>query len=223
MSPFQPKYYSRVYRDFKAIEATDYRQIIHFYEGNEEQVLQLDEQECFELMYAYTNALFEVGYHQKHLLMSDNALAWVIEYNIREHRGEDVFATLLFRKAASFFNLDRNEEARHVLEELVRIDPYDEDVILFLKKCLRRMEPAILNHAKAASIFLLLLTAFIISIEVLFVRPFYKIYVDLIEASRITTFIIACSILAMGTLWHYLRVENRVNEFVLQTRRSKKQ
>jgi tetratricopeptide (TPR) repeat protein len=222
MPPFQPKYYPRVYRDFKEIDGADYRRIIHYYEDHEDTILRLDEYECFEMMYAYTNALFEVGYHQKHVLMSDNALAWVMEYNIREHESEDVFATLLFRKAASYYNLGNYQQAEHVLNELVRIDPYDEDVILFLKKCLRKMEPALLDHAKAASIFLFLLTAFIISVEVLFVRPFYKIYINLIETSRITTFIIACSILVFGTLWHYLRVENRVNEFVLQTRRKKK-
>lgn len=221
MPSYQSTYYSKIFRDFKEIEEMNYRGIIHFYEKNEEAILKLDEEEYFVLLYAYTNALFEVGFHQKHLLMVDPALELVIVSNIKRYKGDDVFQKLLFRKAASNYNLREYDDAQYILEELLRIDSYNEEVILFLKKCLRKKEPVILDHAKAVSIFLLLLTAFIIGLEVLFVRPFYKIHVPVVEASRITTFLIACSILILGTAWHYTRVEKRVNEFILHIRRNK--
>ena len=221
MSPFQSTYYPKVYRDFKEIEASNYRRIIHFYEKHEEEILQLDLKEYFELVEAYTNALFEVGYHQKHLLMIDTALELVMAYNIRHFQGEDIFQKCLFRKASSLYNLREYSKSKYILEELIRIDPYHEDAILFLKKCARKDEPAILDHAKAVSIFLLLLTALIISVEVLFVRPFHEIYINLIETSRITTFLIACLILVLGTIWHYFRVESHVNEFVVKIRKEK--
>lgn len=217
--PLYPStYYPKIYRDFKEIDGANYRRIIHFYEGNEEAIRKLDVEEYFELLQAYTNALFEVGYHQKHLLMIDNVLEEVIMSNIKYYQGEDIFQKLLFRKAASLYNLHEFERAKYVLEELVRIAPYREDAIQFLKKCLRRMEPTLLNHAKATTIFLLLLTAFIICIEVLFIRPFYQIHVELIQASRFSTFFLACSILVLGYFWHYLRVENRVNRFLAEVR-----
>jgi tetratricopeptide (TPR) repeat protein len=221
MSPFQSTYYPKVYRDFKEIEVTNYRRIIHFYEKHEDEIMQLDLGEYFELVEAYTNALFEVGYHQKHLLMIDTALELVIEYNIRHAQGEDIFQKCLFRKASSLYNLREYSQSKYILKELIRIEPYHEDAIMFLKKCARKDEPDILNHAKAVSIFLLLLTALIISVEVLFVRPFYDIYTNLIETSRITTFLIACLILVLGTIWHYLKVENQINEFVIAIRKKK--
>jgi tetratricopeptide (TPR) repeat protein len=221
MRSYQSTYYSRIYRDFKEIEVINYRRIIHFYEKHEEEILKLDFDEYFDLIYAYGNALFEVGFHQKHLLIIDVLLELVIEYNITTYRGQDIFQSLLFRKAASHYNLRNYSKAKYVLEQLIRIAPYEEDNILFLKKCCRKDEPAILNHAKAISIFLLLLTAFIISIEVLFVRPFYKIHIDLIESSRISTFVLSCAILVVGTVWHYTRVETKVNELVLNIRKNK--
>lgn len=221
MPPFQSTYYPKVYRDFKEIEVSNYRRIIHFYEKHEDEILQLDLKEHFELVEAYTNALFEVGYHQKHLLMIDTALELVIEYNIRHFQGVDIFQKFLFRKASSLYNLRSYSKSKYILEELIRIEPFHEDAILFLKKCARKKEPVILDHAKAVSIFLFLLTAVIICIEVLFVRPFYEIHANLIETSRITTFLIACLILVLGTTWHYLRVESQVNEFVIKVRKEK--
>ena len=45
MPYYQSTYHSKLYRDFKEIEHTDYRGVVRFYEENEYQIQQLDEQQ----------------------------------------------------------------------------------------------------------------------------------------------------------------------------------
>ncbi|MCB0568673.1 MAG: hypothetical protein KDC66_02870 [Phaeodactylibacter sp.] len=207
-------YHSRAYRDFKEIEPVDYRRIIRFYEEREELIQKLDHEECFELLAAYVNALFEVGAYQKHLLMVDVAIEMAIHHNIGRYQGEDIFHKLLFRKAASLYNRMEYERAEYILRELVRIEPRNRDAVQFLKKCLRRQEPSFVGTAKAGSILLFMLSAFIISLEVLFVRPFYKLYTEPVEAMRTVIFLAGWAVLLGGIALHRFRVERKVEKFV---------
>ncbi|MCB0581760.1 MAG: hypothetical protein KDD10_20940 [Phaeodactylibacter sp.] len=113
------------------------------------------------------------------------------------------------------------DKAEYILRELIKIDPFNEDTILFLRKCLRKKEPGFLNNAKAFSIFLFLLSAFIISVEVLFIRPFYKEQVAEIEATRSGIFLLGCSVLVGGILLHRWLVQRKVRSFVAKRRNSK--
>lgn len=221
MPLYQSTYHSRIFRDFKEIDAANYRRIIRFYEDKEEDIKRLDFDEYFELITAYVNALFEVGAYQKHLLMVDVSIEMAIVHNVEIYKGEDIYQKMLFRKAASLYNIMEYSKAEYILRELIKIDPYNEDFVLFLRKCLRKKEPGFLNKAKATSILLLLLSAFVISIEVLFVRTFYKAYVNEIEASRTAIFLLGCAVLVGGTLLHRLLVQRRVSRFVERARNAK--
>ncbi len=221
MPLYKSTYHSKTFRDFKEIESDNFRRIIHFYEEREETIRGLDFEEYFELLIAYVNGLFEVGFHKKHLLMVDVAIAEAINNNVQYFEGEDIFEKLLFRKAASHYRRLELKECDHVLRELIRINPYHEHGILFLKKCLRRMEPLFFNRAKAGSVFLFLLSAFIISLEVLFIRPFYSLYTDQVELTRNGIFALGLLLLIGGFLLHRLRVERKVEQFVREQRTAK--
>lgn len=221
MSYFQSTYHSKVYRDFKEIEPTAYRQIIHFYEEKETEIRRLEFDEYFDLLIAYVDALFEIGAYQKHLLMVDVIIENSIRHNIQFRNGTDIYQRTLFKKAASLYNVLKYQEADYILRELIRMDPYDSDSILFLKKCLRSKKPELVNNARAISIFLFLLTAFVICIEVLFVRPFYHMHTELVESSRISIFILGCAILMGGDLLHRWSVEKEVNKFADRIKREK--
>lgn len=216
-----PTNHSSVYLDFKEIEVSDYRKLIRFFEDRERVIYRLDFDERFELLLAYVNALFEIGAYQKYLLVVDFVVESSVVHNIKLFRGEDVFQKLLFRKAASFFNTGEYEKADYILRELIRIDPDDEDAVLFLKKCLRKMRPALINSSRAVGIFMFLLAAFVICIEVLFVRPFYDMHTPLVEASRNTIFILGLISMFGGQLLHRWRVEREVMSFVSGCRGNK--
>ena len=223
MPHFKSTYHSKIYRDFRGIGDSEYRAVIRFYEEKETDIKHLEFEEYFELLVAYTNALFEIGSYQKHLLMVDHVIESSIQQNIKTYKGEDIFYNMLFKKAASLFNnLDYNK-ADYILRELIKINPEDNYTAMFLKKCLRKKHPAFVRNSRAAGIFLFLLTALIICIEVLFVRPFYGMHANLIETSRLTIFFMGFAMLIGGEFYHRWLVEKEVNAYMAEIRNQKKQ
>ena len=214
MAYFQSTYLTKVYREFKAIDPTAYRQLIRYYEKRSEIIGQLEFEEFFEVLVIYVEALFEVGAYHKHIVAVDTVIEYSITYNIHFHKGKDIYYDMLFKKAASHFNLVQYEKAEHILKELIKINPNEEDVIVFLKKCLRRKNGRLVRIAKASSILLFLITAMVISIEVLLVRPFYRAYAPNIESFRTSLFIIGILILILGDLIHRVQVEVNVKKYV---------
>ena len=221
MSYFQSTYHSRVYKDFKEIESNAHRQIIRFFEKHEKMINSLEFEEYFELLVAYVDALFEIGSYQKHLVLVDIVVENSINSNIHIYKGEDIFFIMLFKKAASHFNLHEYDKAEHILKELIKIDPQDKEVLSFLKRCLRRRGSNLLSIARAFSIFLFLLTACIICVEVLLIRPFYEMYASKVEASRIGTFFIGIATLIGGDFIHRVSIESKVNSYADKVKKKK--
>ncbi len=215
------KYHSKIYRDYRALGDGAFREVVHFYEKHEQGIQALDFREYFELTVGYVNALFETGAYHKHLLMVDLIIELTISENIRSYQREDLFHSMLFKKAASLYNLEKYTDSEYILQELVRMDPADAHAVQFLKKCSRRRYPWLVRQTRASSIFLFLLSALVISLEVLFVRPFYEMHAGLVESTRNSIFLMGLGILTGGDLLHRLLITYRVNRFVEAVKRSK--
>ena len=214
MNPTRPTYHSKIYREFRAIESNEWRTIRRFYEEYEAQIRQLEFEEYFELLLAYTNALFEIGPYEKHLLMADTVIETSISNNIKFFHGEDVFQHTLFKKAASCYHTYRLEQADYILRELLRIDPFDADAALFLKKCLRKMNPSLVRTARAMAMVLFFASALVILVEMLAVRIFYPMYTDTFELTRNSLFLLGLAAIAGGHLLHRWRSVREVDNFV---------
>ncbi len=223
MATYRSTYYSPLYREFKSIDPRSYRELVRFYEKHEPEIRNLQsEEESIDLLICYVNALFEIGAYRKHLLLVDHVVEAAVAHNIYEFEGKDLFRQSLFKKAASLFNTQQFKKAQIILRQLVRMDPYEPYAIRFLKKCIRRCRPRLLNAFRATSVFMLLLTALIIALEVLFVRPFYDMHTPLVEMSRNSLFIMACVILVGGFLYNRWLAEREVEELVYQMRERNK-
>ncbi len=222
MQFLQPTYYSKLFRDFKSIDAAAYRDIIHFFERHEQDIRQLDFEEYFEMLYAYVNALFEAGMYRRHVVMADEVIEAAICHNIHLHGQEDVFRKALFRKAASLYHISDYTGAVHILRELLRIDPADADAMALLEKCLHHMENQPLLIFRAGSILLLLLSALVVCVEMLVVRPFYAMHTSWVETLRNAMFAGALVVLALGEGLHRWLVRRQVRTFVA-THRQRKQ
>ena len=220
---FQAKtYHSSIFRNFKAIDAGEFRQVVRYYERNEKAILQLEFEEYFEMLIVYTNALFEISEYQKHILMSNVVIETSIMENIQIVNGQEVFKSMLFRKAASHYNLFEYKKAIHVLRELLKIEPNNTENALFLEQCLRNDQPHLARYARAAAIFLFLLSALTVSVEVLFVRHFYQESAPMIELSRNLMFFLGFTILVIGTVWHRWQSHSEVQKFIQEIRKTKK-
>ncbi len=182
----------------------------------------LEFEESFDMLLAYADALFEVGDYQRHLVVADQILEASVMNNIKFFNGEDVFQKTLFKKAASNYSLYELENCDYLLRELLRIDPYDSDGALFLKKCLRDMTSGIVKKTRAISVLFLIISAVIICFELVAVDSFYPEWAGFIALLRTSTLGLAMLVLVGGELYHRLRCHREVDNFVLHLRRRKK-
>ncbi|MEY3368913.1 MAG: hypothetical protein RI973_2068 [Bacteroidota bacterium] len=214
----QSKYRSKLYRDFRSIPPGEWRSLVRYYEKHESGIRQLDFDEFFEMLVAYTNALFETGAYEKHQLMSDAVIEASIMNNIASLNGQDIYRQVLFKKAASCYHTSRLEQADHILRELLRIDPDDQDSLFFLKKCVRKLKPGLMRKSVAASVGLFLLSSLLVALEVLIVRNFYAEKAWLLELLRNLIFALGLVSLAGGAWLHHWQAARTVEDFVLQLR-----
>jgi tetratricopeptide (TPR) repeat protein len=219
---FQSKTYrSTLFQSFKAIDAGEFGQVVRYYERHKKDVLKLDFDEYFEIKVAYTRALFEMGEYQKHILMADSVIETSILENLSMVNGQEIFQSMLFKKAASHYNLLEYKKAIHVLRELLKIEPKSYENARFLEQCLRKDKPKIARDTRAVAIFLFLSAALTISIEMLFVRNFSIDLVPFIEISRNIMFGLGLFILLIGSFWHRWTCYNEVQKFIIDIKRNK--
>lgn len=207
-------YYSKIYKEFKALNTAEHLSIVRFYESYESDIPQLNFSEYFELLVSYSSALFEIGAYQSHVEVVDTAIQLSIVNNIKFYNGQDIYTELLFKKAASCYNLMDYDQCEHILRELVKIMPYNDTVHRFLKKCLLRKKPEYLKNARGLAILFLLVTALVILIELLFVRTLMKEHIDTVELIRNSTFGLSVLLIFGSSLLHRTQVYFWVRQFV---------
>ncbi len=221
MPKTQPKYHSKLYRDFKSIEGAAHHNIIRFYEKHENAIRRLEHNEFYDLLKDYVTALYNSGAYRKHLLMVDTVIEASLQGQYPTYMERAIFREMLYQKAVSLFNNLQLNEADYITRELIRIDPYDQQSIHLLKRILLREQPSYIRTTRAASVFLFMLSATVIAIELLFIRHFYALYADFVEASRNVIFGVGITLLAGGWLYQHWQVEKEVNGFVQHNREEK--
>jgi tetratricopeptide (TPR) repeat protein len=209
----RPTYHSKLYRDFLALEPKDFHGLIRFYEQQEQAVGQLGDMEQYEMLFAYTNALFEVGAYRQFLAIVDQAILVSLDatYEVGEELKQKQFKEFLFRKAAAYIQTLQPARSEHVSRELLRIDPQHEYALLLLRKALRQQDTSVNKITRATAILLFGLSAIIILIEVLWIRPFYDMHTYWVELTRNLVFLSGVLILLGGealTLWRAYRRSN---------------
>ena len=207
-------YHSQIFRNFKAIDVKDFRRVVHFYEQSEKSIMQLDFDEYFELVVAYTNALFEITEYRKHLLMANVVIENSISQNVTHINGTEIYRSTLFMKAASHYNLREYSKAKHVLHELLKMNPHDDNNRRFLLRVMGDDRPSYLRKARAWAVSLFLATAFIVCVEVLVIRLFYVEFNQKIEFARDFLFLLGIFLLASTEIFHRVSVYRRAAKLV---------
>ena len=161
---------SQTYEAFLAIEESAYKERIQYIEENFFMLRQLEAEEYFDMMVLYGEALFEAGEYARQAKLADHIVEMSIERNILKHRDQDVYFETLFKKAASLHNLDKIDQAVHILKELVKINPDHESTKLFLINCIIRQKKPTVRPYRNISLLLLLSSAVVIAAELILVR-----------------------------------------------------
>lgn len=206
-------YSSSAYQAFFSIDPGEYKEKIRFMDRYRSALDTLTLDEYVEIMDAYAEALFETGRYQKHLDVADQLIELVIRNNISSVGEKDLYFETLFQKAASLYNLERTDEAIHILQELLKMDPHHESTRLFLVNCHVRKHRPQLRRIRSISIVSILLSAIVIVFELFIVRPMLDSWTPFVELARNSMFISGTVFLICGELWVRYRAVSRMYRF----------
>jgi len=210
------QHYSQLYRQLREVNPQDYQRVIRMYEGREREIGRLDVVEHFELTVSYLDALFETGAYRQHLLMVEPVIGASIAHNIREAPGVEgeVFQHLLFKKAISCYRLKKYDQAAHVSRELIMMEPQREVYLHLLRATLFKAQHKTMQFGRGAFIFCILLSAAIITADLLFVHPFYPEFVGMMQTLTLITFLTGLLLLTGAYLFAWYRSNRRATGFL---------
>lgn len=213
--------HSETYEAFLAIEQNAYKEKIDYIEENFFMLRELDADEYFDMMVLYSEALFETGEYGRQAKLADHILEMSIERNIIMHRDQDVYFETLFKKAASLHNLEKIDQAVHILKELLKINPDHESTKLFLINCIIRQRKATIRPYRTVSLFLLLASAVVIAFELIFVRRLWADWDPIVEMIRNGLFITGVILLIAGEVMVRYRAVEDVYSFARSTKKKR--
>lgn len=221
----RPMYGSRseTYDAFLAIDDHAYKEKIQFVEENVFMLRDLDSGAYFDMMVLYGEALFETGEYARQAKLADHIVEMSITRNIIIHRQQDVYFETLFKKAASLHNLEKIDDAVHILKELVKINPDHEASKLFLINCIIRQKKSLARPYRNISLILLLASALVIGIELIFVRRLWPSWTMIIEMVRNGMFISGVILLVAGEVLVRYRAVEDVYLFSKDTKKRKQE
>lgn len=213
-------YNSRLYRSFLALRQDDFHGIIRYYEGQEDAISSLDEEEQTLLLLQYTQALYRVGAHRQYMAVVDETLLKCIDFPWTNDPVQEAttFQELLFQKANSLMRLLQPAAAERVLRELLAIDPQYPKGASLLRESIRVQDRWLSRQTRATAIILFGLSALVILVEILLVRPFYYQHTTTVEWSRNLIFLAGTLSLLGGELVTFWRAHRTAINFVNQRR-----
>lgn len=195
MSLIQRSDYSR---HVKALREDTHRSVIIFFEKHYDTIRQLHEDEYFDILNIYLDALFQCGEYTKFLKYVEEALILSVDRRVYTLHDQDQFHHLLFRKAAAAYNCDDLSTSRHILEQLVCISPRHPLAIPFLRRCIRRQGRPQTLRLDALIILILLASVGLIFLEIVWIRPFEPAWTTNWEMIRSGLFVAGIMIWVLG-------------------------
>ncbi len=176
-----------IYYEYRGIEADSHHEKVRYFEANKGDIQELEFHHRIYIWCDYSLSVFELGRYQEFIKLSDELVPIVIQENVFEHDGMDIYKALLFRKGASLYNIHKLDEAQHIFTELCRMD---KDVVYekAWKQASKKSLKFSFRYLQALSVLLFIITAVIIAGELLIVRNFYPQFTTLVESIRIGTF-----------------------------------
>ncbi len=176
--------HSQVYIDFYELHRDSFESIVFFFERNQGAIRQLPLEEQLELKAEYLNACFETAQYHKYLAHVDELIEDMIAHNIVIIHGRDEYISSLFRKSAALFNLERYDDSIHIVRQLCRMDPKNQNArILYRRNLYQNMGPGF-RYCRNFSALGLLLAAVLTAIDLFIGRYLQEGWLDLVNVSR---------------------------------------
>ncbi len=177
LSAFHPQQIDRL--------RTDAHQAVRRYVEKHEAALRLlDQDEFYDILVIYLDALFECAEYAHFLTRVDEGIALTVDRPEFGSREEGLYHHLLFRKAAACYHLGKEEHCTHILREILRLNPDHPLAARFLIRCQNRQRKETRQTIRALTIGLFLGTVLVLILEALWIKPFLEEYLSLVVGMR---------------------------------------
>lgn len=174
----------QIYNDFISIQSSAYQEQIRYFERNRGDIRKLSYEYQAYIECKCAIAYFEVKDYYSFLSIVDRLITLVINDNIYEIDGVDVYKDLLYRKAWATHKVLDYYKADYIFSELVKINPTNQLYIKgYLKNSLEKKRYEV-KYLNAVSVLLFVLAAAIICVELLMIRTFYQEWIQIVEYTR---------------------------------------
>jgi len=210
-----------IFASFKTLDLKSYHEVIHFYETNRSQIQHLYLDEYTEILLGYSNALFETGDYKTYSKIATQLIEMIIMHDIDHLTHEDLFERVLFKKAAAHYHLFELDDAEKILWELLKMNPSNSIAAYLLRKCRTKNQPMYLRWAKAVSIIMFLMAAFIIALELMLVQPFFEEHTKSAQTLRFGVFLGGISLLIFAETTHRILAYHSVNRMIMAIKAKK--
>lgn len=189
---------SRFRQQINQLRVNAHQAVRRYVEKHEAALRLLDQDEFYDILVIYLDALFECGEYDVFLSRIDEGIAMTVDRPEYGRREEARFHHLLFRKAAACFHKGEEIQCVHILRELLRLDPEHALAARFLVRCENRTHKSFRQTIRAISIGLFLSTVLVLMLETLWIRPFLTEGVALVVWVRNCLFVSGWAVLVGG-------------------------
>lgn len=170
-----------LYQAYYSIDVTAFRERVRFYDEHRDLLSHLTVEQRILIDIDYHLALFEIGKYGRFLRGVDPLIEAVIIDGLAIE-GVDIYSDLLFKKAASHYNLWRLRECEYVLEQLLRMDPTSRQSKELYYHCRCKADRKWYHIGKAYCVVVFLVGVVLVVASKLVVQPFYYQYYEFISA-----------------------------------------
>jgi hypothetical protein len=176
-SPDSSYYKNNLYLEYYK-PGLSYHDKVKFFEEYKHELVYLPKEEYREIGLDYQLALFEIGRYYTFLLSVDIWIEFVIMERIQGYNGLDIYAELLFKKAASLYNLSKFEESLVILNQLKNISPKMKEVALLKHRCYRHLRKEQTEIFQTIGIVAIICGICLTLARIFVIDPFYNEYLQ---------------------------------------------
>ncbi len=202
------------YLRFREIQENAFRTKVKFVLEQRDQINKLRYRDKQFIELDFLICLFEIGDYERYLEFVDKEIESVIRNNIFRFKEKDIYYHLLQCKALALFNLFKDQECLKLTKEICAINGNSKIPRIIILKLMKRKKRKWSIRLNGLSIGLILMTAVILFVELIVIRPFYPEHSITIEMFRNTTILAAFSFLIVKEILVYLFAHHETNKLV---------
>lgn len=203
---------SNVYVAFRSLPKKGWSEVVRLFENKREEITLLSIPKQLDILHMYVESLFELKGHRQIKEEVDQLIYLSLSEEIPVQVGRPYYEDALFWKANAAMHLMEYKESRHILEQLIRINPERKECARKLVKCMYWDKPGYISHFKACAVLLFFISALVIIIEILVIKSFYYNQLETVMLIRNILFMSALSIVGLVELIHWAWCEWKVSK-----------